>query len=163
MADESTDSATMEQLGVYVRYVDVDKGKLCEDFLEMKRIDGHPTAQNIFDSLMEVLNPENPDLRLPLNRLAGLKSDGASVMISPKNGVLGKLRGVAEVSFLSFVLTSFQASAEIYNEFNRSTSNRNSRDLSEFLKKTKLDVPADGEGKEVGIDMCIITSYLYIN
>ena len=98
MADESTDSATMEQLGVYVRYVDVDKGKLCEDFLEMKRIDGHPTAQNIFDSLMEVLNAENPDLRLPLNRLAGLTSDGASVMISPKNGVLGKLRGVAEVN-----------------------------------------------------------------
>ena len=56
MADESTDSATMEQLGVYVRYVDVDKGKLCEDFLEMKRIEGHPTAQNIFDSLMVVFS-----------------------------------------------------------------------------------------------------------
>ena len=48
MADESTDSATMEQLGVYVRYVDVEKGKLCEGFLEMKRVEGHLTAQNIY-------------------------------------------------------------------------------------------------------------------
>lgn len=85
-ADESSDSATMEQLGVYIRYVDVDGGKLCEDFLEMKRVEGHPTAQNIFDSLMEVLRPENPKLRLSLNTLAGFTSDGASVMISPKNG-----------------------------------------------------------------------------
>ena len=81
-----------------MRYVDVEKSKLCEEFLEMKRVEGHPTAQNIFGSLMEVIYPENPDLRLPLNKLAGFTSDGASVMISPKNGVLGKLRGVAEVN-----------------------------------------------------------------
>ena len=97
MADESTDSTTMEQLGVYVRYIDVEKSNLCEEFLEMKQV-GHPPAQNIFGSLMEVLHPENPDLRLPSNKLVGFTSDGASVMISPKNGVLGKLRGVAEVN-----------------------------------------------------------------
>ena len=48
MADESTDSATMEQLGVYIRYIDLEKGKLCEKFLEMKPVEGHPTAQNMF-------------------------------------------------------------------------------------------------------------------
>ena len=47
---------------------------------------------------MEVLHPEDSDSRLPLNKLAGFTSDGASVMISPKNGVLGKLRGVTEVN-----------------------------------------------------------------
>ena len=81
-----------------MRYVNVEKSKLCEEFLEMKRVEGHPSAQNIFGSLMEVLHPENPDLRLPLNKLAGFTSDAASVMISPKNGVLGKLRSVAEVN-----------------------------------------------------------------
>ena len=98
LADESTDSATMEQLGVYVRYLDIETGKLCEDFLEMKQIQGHPTAQNIFKCLMQVLDPENPNLKMPLDKLAGFTSDGASVMISPKNGVLGKLRSVAGVN-----------------------------------------------------------------
>ena len=48
-----------------MRYVDVEKNKLCEEFLEMKRVEGHPTAQNIFGSLMKVLYPKNPDVRLP--------------------------------------------------------------------------------------------------
>ena len=44
----------------------------------MKWVEG---PRNIFGSLMEILHPENPDLRLPA---AGFTSDGASVMISPK-------------------------------------------------------------------------------
>ena len=47
LAEESADSATMEQLGVYVRYLDIEKGKLCEDFLEMNHIQGHSTAQSV--------------------------------------------------------------------------------------------------------------------
>ena len=84
--DESTDSATMEQLGVYVRYLDLENGRLCEEFLEFKRIVGHPNATNIFTSLMEVFSC------MPVHALAGFTSDGAAVMISPKEGVLGKLR-----------------------------------------------------------------------
>ena len=53
MADESTDSATKEQLGVYVRYIDLEDCKISENFLEMKRVTGHPDAKNIFNSLME--------------------------------------------------------------------------------------------------------------
>ena len=83
--DESTDSATMEQLGVYVRYLNLEKGKISEDFLEMKRIVGHPNASNIFSSLMEVLN------ELPVSKLSGFTSDGASVMICDKQDVLGTL------------------------------------------------------------------------
>ena len=86
IVDESTDSATMEQLGVYVRFVDLENAKISEDFLEMKRIVGHPNASNIFSSLMAVLSD------MPVHKLAGFTSDGASVMISDKQGVLGKLR-----------------------------------------------------------------------
>jgi hypothetical protein len=49
----------MEQLGVYVSYLDLDQGKLAEDFLEMKRVVGHPDAANIFRCLMEVLGPDS--------------------------------------------------------------------------------------------------------
>lgn len=30
VVDESTDSATMEQLGVYIRYLDLENGRLCD-------------------------------------------------------------------------------------------------------------------------------------
>ena len=32
VADESADSATMEQLGIYVQYIDLEFGRLCEDY-----------------------------------------------------------------------------------------------------------------------------------
>ena len=64
--DESTDSATMEQLGVYVRYLYLENGRLCEEFLEFKRIVGHPNATNIFTSLMEVFSC------MPVHALCGL-------------------------------------------------------------------------------------------
>ena len=97
MADESTDSATM----VYVRYINLEKCKISEEFLEMKQVCGHHDASNIFSCLMEVLDPEDPDAKLPMETLAGFTSDGASVMISPKNGVLGKLRSAVNPKVFS--------------------------------------------------------------
>ena len=60
------------------------KYKLSGQFLEIKRVTGHPDANNIFSSLMEVINPDQSDSKLPLHRLAGFTTDGASVLISPK-------------------------------------------------------------------------------
>ena len=48
IVDESTDSATMEQMGVYVRFVNTTKCTIQEEFLEMKQVLGHPTADTIF-------------------------------------------------------------------------------------------------------------------
>lgn len=44
IADESTDSATQEHLGLYIRYVDLHHWATKEVFLQLKRILGHPTA-----------------------------------------------------------------------------------------------------------------------
>jgi hypothetical protein len=92
IVDESTDSATQEQMGIYIRYVDVGKHVIVEDFLEMKQILGHPTSATIYSAMMEVLDPEDDDYKLPLNHLVSMTSDGAPVMISQKNGVAGKLK-----------------------------------------------------------------------
>ena len=94
IVDESTDTATKEQMCMYVRFVDVDKYTVVEEFLEMKQILGHPTATTIFDAMMEVFNPDDTDRKLPLNRLASMTCDGAPVMISQKNGVAGKLKSL---------------------------------------------------------------------
>ena len=79
VADESTDSATQEQLGLYVRY---------KIFFQMKRITGHPNAENLFAS-MKVIDNEDSNLKLPLVRQT---TDGDSVMISERGGVFGKLK-----------------------------------------------------------------------
>lgn len=129
VADESSDSSTMEQLGVYVRYLDLDQGKIAERFLEMKQIIGHPDATNIFQSLMEVLDPESAAEKMPINKLAGFTSDGASVIISPNNGVLGKLRRAVNPKLFSshcpphrLVLAAKEGQKEIPGEVEKTIS-----------------------------------------
>ena len=64
----------------------MEKDKIAEIY-------GHPDASNIFSCLMEVINREDSNEgSIPLDRLAGFTSDGASVMISPKERILGKLQ-----------------------------------------------------------------------
>ena len=55
IADESTDTATQEQLGLYVQYIALEEGKIMEEFLELKPVIGHPTADNLFSTVMEVI------------------------------------------------------------------------------------------------------------
>ena len=94
IVDESTDTATKEQMCMYVRFVNVEKQAVGEYFLEMKQVLGHPTATAIFEAMMHVLDPEDQNCKLPVDRLISMTCDGAPVMISPKNGVAGKLRSV---------------------------------------------------------------------
>ena len=46
IADESTDSSTHEQLSLFVRYINLQEQKVVEEFLEIKRIVGHPTCSH---------------------------------------------------------------------------------------------------------------------
>ena len=48
----------------------------------------------IFLVVMEEINPEDSKGSMPIDRLACFIDDGVSVMISPKEGVLQKLRRV---------------------------------------------------------------------
>ena len=94
IVDESTDTTTKEHMCMYVRFVNVEKQAVVEYFLEVKQVLGHPTATEIFEAMMQVFNPEDQNCKLPLDRLASMTCDCAAVMISPKNGVAGKLRSV---------------------------------------------------------------------
>ena len=92
----------------------------------MKQITGHPDANNIFKSLMEVIDPEDEIDKLPLSKLAGFISDGASVMISSKQGVLGKLRSNVNPNLFSshcpphrLVLAAKEGQKEIPDEIEK--------------------------------------------
>ena len=130
--DESTDSATKEQLGVYVRYIDVAKDKIAESFLEITQIYGHPDTNNIFSCLMEVINPEDSEGSMPIDKLAGFTSDGASVMISPKEGALGKLRIAVTVNFFSTYCPSHLWVL---------ASKEGQKELPSYIEKTLSDTP----------------------
>ena len=46
----------------------------------------------IFSAIMEVIDKEEDSEKLPVERLVGLTTDGAAVMISDRGGVYGKLK-----------------------------------------------------------------------
>ena len=46
-------SPQTQQLGLYVRYIALEEGKIMEEFLELKRVIGHPTADNLFSTVMK--------------------------------------------------------------------------------------------------------------
>lgn len=92
IADESTDTSTQEQLSLFVRYINLNNKRIVEEFLELKRIVGHPTAANLFTAVMECIRQENVQNSLPADKLVGLTTDGASVMVSERGGLYGKLK-----------------------------------------------------------------------
>ena len=90
MADDSTDSAVQEQCGVYARFIDLENQTISTRFLSFWRLVGYTDAENIYQGILHVIDESG--LKLPLKKLVGFTCDGASVMISSHQGVLGKLR-----------------------------------------------------------------------
>jgi hypothetical protein len=68
----------------------MEKMTLQTTFLEPTRIFGHPDAENLCCSLLNVVGDKG--YNLPLERLVSLASDGATFMLSPVNGLNRKLR-----------------------------------------------------------------------
>ena len=92
IADEATDSSTHEQFILFVRYINLQEQKIIEEFLEIKRIVGHPNAANLFTAVMECIEKEAVDDSLPTEKRVGLTTDDTSVMVSTRGGVYGKLK-----------------------------------------------------------------------
>ena len=92
IADESTDSSTHEQLSLFVRYINLQEQRIVEEFLEIKRIVGHPNAANLFTAVMECIEKEAAGDSSPAEKLVGLTTDGAPVMVSEGGGLYGKLK-----------------------------------------------------------------------
>jgi hypothetical protein len=102
MFDDSTDCGTHEQMILSVRYISVKFQSVVTCFLWLKRIEGHPNAETLYSSIMSVIGSEGSGFHLPTDRLVCFTTDGASVMLSPRNGVLGKLReGIGNAKLLS--------------------------------------------------------------
>lgn len=90
LCDESLDVSEKETMMVYARYVHMEKMTLETTFLELTRIFGHPDAENLCCSLLNVVGDKG--YNLPLEHIVSLASDGATAMLSPVNCLIGKLQ-----------------------------------------------------------------------
>ena len=85
LADETTDSATLEQVAICVRYIDKDENgtyKVCEDllgFVEVERQDATTIASALLHSLTS--------WGIDVEKIRGQGYDGASVMSGEVSGV----------------------------------------------------------------------------
>ena len=95
LVDEVTYCATLEQLLIYVGYVD-EEGKSHFDFLEVKDIlETSESADS--DTLTRIITEELKACGLTLALVFGFGSDGASVMTGKNIGVGARLQKVCSI------------------------------------------------------------------
>jgi len=85
--DESTDIVREKHLMVYVTFFDSNWQKTSTMFLALIKLE-RTKAQNIAEALITFFEAS----KIPLNKITGFTSDGASVMLGCKNGVATLLR-----------------------------------------------------------------------
>lgn len=103
LVDEVTDCATIEQLLIYVGYVNAD-GNANFDFLDVRDVlekSDSPNAETIFNIITEELR----SCGLSPQHLCGFGSDGASVMTGVHGGVGARLQNVSSIMLRSHCIS----------------------------------------------------------
>ena len=86
MIDETTDVSILKEMVIYVMYL-TPEAKVCTGFLTINELpDG--TAETVEKNLTAYLESKD----MPLSRMVGFGSDGASVMTGRHNGVAARLK-----------------------------------------------------------------------
>lgn len=84
--DESTDRSNEKHIVVVVRYIDLVSAKLMTTFLKCKEVNDC-SAAGIYNVMTEILRDKN----IPMTKVCGLGTDGASVMTGHLNGVTAQI------------------------------------------------------------------------
>ena len=96
LIDEVMDIAQREQLVSFIRYVDQDTYEVKTDFLAVNDILESSSSANA-ETIKSVVVKQLSDCDLDINKLTGLSTDGASVMVGKENGVAAKLKRGAKM------------------------------------------------------------------
>lgn len=140
IVDESTDVGTTKFLGVVVKYLSRSKDKIVSTFLKLQEID-HGDADSIVAAIRTVLI----EFGLDIQRMVGLGTDNANVMVGHIGGVYTKLKvEVKHLILIPCVYHSLQLAisetckdflppslefliSETYNWFGRRCAKKNTR------------------------------------
>ncbi|MGH0150798.1 UNVERIFIED_CONTAM: hypothetical protein FKN15_018623 [Acipenser sinensis] len=87
VVDENTDSSIIDKVIVCGRLLNMEEEKLETMFLGIAPVDRIPDRKHIFDEVNSVIEASH----LPTDRLVGLSTDGAAVMLSEKKGVVANM------------------------------------------------------------------------
>ncbi|MCO5588855.1 hypothetical protein L7F22_042815 [Adiantum nelumboides] len=86
--DESTDMSTQQYMIVYVTYMlEKGNGPICTSFVKLLRVE-NTEAECLYATLMAFL----VKMKLPLHKMIGIATDGATVMTEVDNGVVARLK-----------------------------------------------------------------------
>ena len=94
MVDESTDVTTTQTLIIYIRFVNKE-GQVMSRFFELAKLTG-ATAEAILQTLLEVMEARH----LPVEKLFGIATDGASVMTGSRSGITTRIKRKNPVCFV---------------------------------------------------------------
>ncbi|XP_077990911.1 zinc finger protein 862-like [Glandiceps talaboti] len=90
LLDEVTVVVTTEQLVSFVKYVGID-GKALTKFLSVQDVLSKSTSANAA-TICQLILDEIEECQLPPEKMTGLSTDGANVMVGKNNGVMTKLK-----------------------------------------------------------------------
>lgn len=85
MVDEYTDISSRKHLAIVCRYIDSGASKLA--FLQDIQL-SNGTAETIYTAMKDHLT----EAAIPLDKMTSFASDGPSVMVGKKNGVVALLK-----------------------------------------------------------------------
>ncbi|MCO5571221.1 hypothetical protein L7F22_024957 [Adiantum nelumboides] len=86
--DESTDISTTQYMILYVTYIEnAGIGEICTKFIDILRPES-ASAESLFDALVSYLKL----VELPLEKLVGIATDGATVMTGQHTGLVTRLK-----------------------------------------------------------------------
>ncbi len=88
--DEATDTANKPLIIVFIRYIN-SSGQLRTNFLGLQEL-SHTDASSVFEATKDILAHH----KLPLDRMFGLASDGASVMTGVHKGVATQFKNLVK-------------------------------------------------------------------
>lgn len=106
MFDESTDCTITEQLVIHCRYIVKETGELKSHFLKVIDVlgpsetsEGECDAQRIVSLNADAITSRicsylKDDIKLDMNKIRGIGTDGASVMMGCRNGVVAQLKRI---------------------------------------------------------------------
>jgi len=108
MFDESTDCTVTEQLVIHCRYIEKDTGELQSQFLkvidvlgpsESETSEGESDSQRVVSLSADAISARicsylKDDVKLDMNKIRGIGTDGASTMMGCRNGVVAQLKRI---------------------------------------------------------------------
>ncbi|XP_036149363.1 uncharacterized protein LOC118647829 isoform X1 [Monomorium pharaonis] len=137
LIDESTDIAVLKQLGICIIYFSVKRKNVISTFLKLESLEGGDAR-----SIVKAIKVALTEYGLSVQKMRGLGTDNASVMIGVNNGVFRQLKEeIPHLLLIRCVCHSIQLAisnavadtlprnlefliSETYNWFSRSTERR---------------------------------------